>query len=101
MTWVDATAAGLPDQTLVAVTSGTVTAAVARADGAWFAVDVWCTHDECPLSDGWVEGRAIRCACHGALFDLATGMPLEGPTEDAVSTYATRVVGDRVEVDVP
>ena len=101
MTWVDATAAALPDETLISVTSGAVTAVVARVEGAWLAVDSWCTHDECPLSDGWVEGRAVRCACHGALFDLETGVPLEGPAEDAVATYPTRIAGDRVEVDIP
>jgi nitrite reductase/ring-hydroxylating ferredoxin subunit len=101
MTWIDATAAGLPDETLVSVSSGPVTVAVARVEGAWYAVDTWCTHDECPLSDGWVEGRAVRCACHGALFDLTTGVVLEGPAESAIATYATRVEGDRVEVELP
>jgi 3-phenylpropionate/trans-cinnamate dioxygenase ferredoxin component len=101
MTWVDATAAGLPDGTLVAVNSGAVTAVLARAEGAWHAVDSWCTHAECPLSDGWVEGSAVRCACHGALFDLASGAPLEGPADEPVAIYPTRVVGDRVEVDLP
>lgn len=101
MTWIDATAAGLPDGTMVAVSSGAVTAVLARAAGAWHAVDSWCTHAECPLSDGWVEGGAVRCACHGALFDLATGTPLEGPADEPVAIYPTRVVGDRVEVDLP
>jgi nitrite reductase/ring-hydroxylating ferredoxin subunit len=48
-----------------------------------------------------VEREAIRCACHGSLFDLATGAPLEGPADEAVRTYPTRVVGERVEIDVP
>jgi 3-phenylpropionate/trans-cinnamate dioxygenase ferredoxin subunit len=59
-----------------------------------------CTHAECPLSDGWVEERAIRCACHGALFDLVTGEPLEGPAEEPVRVFATRVSGGRVEIDL-
>jgi 3-phenylpropionate/trans-cinnamate dioxygenase ferredoxin component len=101
MTWIDATAAGLQDGTLVAVNSGAVTAVLARAEGAWHAVDSWCTHAECPLSDGWVEGSALRCACHGALFDLASGAPLEGPADEPVTTYPTRVVAGRVEVDLP
>lgn len=101
MTWVDATAASLPDGTLVSVTSGSVTAAVARVAGTWLAIDAWCTHEECPLSDGWVEGSAVRCACHGALFDLETGAPLEGPAMTPVAVYPTRVVDGRVEVEVP
>lgn len=101
MSWVDAAAAGLPDGTLVSVNSASVTAVVARAAGVWHAVDSWCTHAECPLSDGWIEGSAVRCACHGALFDLASGAPLEGPADESVATYPTRVVGGRVEVDLP
>ena len=102
MTWVDATSAALPGGTLVSVTDGSTTAAVAHAEaGRWHALDAWCTHAECPLTDGWVEGDAIRCACHAALFDLATGEALEGPTEEPVPVYPTRIVEGRVEVDLP
>ena len=74
--------------------------ALARVGGAWHAVETWCTHAECPLSDGWVEGGAIRCACHGSLFDLATGDVLEGPAEEPVRVFPTRVAGDRVEIEL-
>ncbi len=100
MTWVDAADASLPDETVVAVDAAGTTVALARVDGAWHAVETWCTHAECPLSDGWVEGAAIRCACHGSLFDLATGAVLEGPAEAPVRVFATRVAGSRVEIDV-
>ena len=72
----------------------------ARVDGAWYALEAWCTHAECPLTDGWVEGVAIRCPCHGSLFDLVSGAPLEGPADEPVRGYRTRVVGDRVEVEM-
>lgn len=101
MTWVDATSAALPDGTLVALSAGGELVAVGRADGAWHALDGWCTHDECPLTDGWLEDAALRCACHAALFDLATGAPLEGPADDPVRVYPTRVVDGRVEVELP
>lgn len=101
MTWVDATSASLPDGTLVSVVHGSALVAVARAAGEWLAVDGWCTHQECPLGDGWVEERALRCACHAALFDLATGEALEGPATEPVAVYRTRVNADRVEVELP
>jgi nitrite reductase/ring-hydroxylating ferredoxin subunit len=101
MSWVHGANAALPDETVVRVDDGVTTAALARVDDSWFALDVWCTHDECPLTDGWVEERALRCACHGALFDLATGEPLEGPAEEPVRTYPTRIVDGRVEVELP
>lgn len=101
MTWVDAASASLPDGTVVGAATGDVRLALARVDGAWHAVETWCTHADCPLSDGWVEGAAIRCACHGSLFDLVTGEPLEGPAVEPVRVFPTRVAGDRVEVELP
>jgi 3-phenylpropionate/trans-cinnamate dioxygenase ferredoxin subunit len=100
MTWVDAADALLPDGTVVGSSAGEMLIAIARVDGAWYAVDAWCTHAECPLTDGWVEGRAIRCACHASLFDLATGEVLDGPAEEPVRTYATRVAAGRVEIEL-
>ena len=101
MTWVDAADASLPDETVLAVEAGGTLVALARVEGAWHALEAWCTHAECPLSDGWVEGAAIRCPCHGSLFALASGEPLEGPADEPVRAFATRIVAGRVEVDVP
>jgi 3-phenylpropionate/trans-cinnamate dioxygenase ferredoxin component len=101
MTWVHAADASLPDETVTGATIGGTLVALARVEGAWHAVEAWCTHAECPLTDGWVEGSGIRCACHGSLFDLLTGEPLEGPADEPVRTFATRVVLDRVEVELP
>jgi nitrite reductase/ring-hydroxylating ferredoxin subunit len=100
MTWVDAADALLPDGTVVGAHVPDTLVALARVEGTWYAVEAWCTHAECPLTDGWVEARAIRCPCHASLFDLATGAVLEGPAEDPVRTYPTRVVGGRVELEL-
>ena len=100
MTWIDAADASLPDETVVAVDAGGIAVALARVDGDWYAVETWCTHAECPLSDGWIEGAAIRCPCHGSLFDLATGDVLEGPADEPVRVFPTRVAGVRVEIGV-
>lgn len=99
MTWVELADASLPDETLIDATVGDARIVLARAEGAWHAVETWCTHAECLLSDGWVEGAAIRCPCHGSLFDLATGEALEGPAVEPVRTFPTRVTAGRVEVD--
>jgi nitrite reductase/ring-hydroxylating ferredoxin subunit len=98
MTWIDAGDASLPDGTVVAADAGDTEVALARVDGAWHAVETWCTHAECPLSDGWVEGAAIRCPCHGSLFALASGDVLEGPAEEPVRVFPTRIADGRVEI---
>ena len=101
MTWVDAADASLPDESVLAFEAAGTAIALARVDGAWHAVETWCTHAECPLSDGWVEDAAIRCACHGSLFDLVTGDPLEGPAEEPVQVFPTRAMDGRVEIELP
>jgi nitrite reductase/ring-hydroxylating ferredoxin subunit len=101
MTWVDAADASLPDESVLAVDAGGTAVALAKADGFWHAVETWCTHAECPLSDGWVEGAAIRCPCHGSLFDLTTGDVLEGPAEEPVRVFPIRVAGGRVQIELP
>lgn len=100
MSWVDGASAALPDGTLLGVEAGGTLVALARVAGQWHAVEAWCSHAECPLSDGWLEGRSVRCACHGSLFDLETGAPLEGPAVEPVRTFPTRVVGGRVALEV-
>jgi nitrite reductase/ring-hydroxylating ferredoxin subunit len=100
MTWVDVADASLPDENVLAVDAGAASIALAKVDGSWHAVETWCTHAECLLADGWVEGAAIRCPCHGSLFDLATGEVVEGPADEPVRVFATRVAGGRVEIEV-
>ena len=100
MTWVDAADASLPDESVLGVEAGGTLLALARAGAGWHAVEAWCTHAECPLSDGWVEGTSIRCPCHGSLFDLETGEALDGPAEEPVRVFPTRVLDGRVEIDI-
>lgn len=100
MTWVDLGPQDDADE-LREVQVGARHVGLARFERAWFAFDPWCPHAECPLTDGWLEGRAVRCACHGGLFDLETGVALDGPTPDPLQLFATRVVDGRLEVDLP
>jgi nitrite reductase/ring-hydroxylating ferredoxin subunit len=52
MTWVDAADASLPDESVAGAKVGGTLVALARVEGAWHAVEAWCTHAECPLTDG-------------------------------------------------
>ena len=69
------------------------------ADG-FHAIDDTCTHDDGPLADGWLEGRAIECPRHGARFDVATGKVLCLPAAVPINAYEVRVQGDAVQVNV-
>jgi 3-phenylpropionate/trans-cinnamate dioxygenase ferredoxin component len=96
--WVSVGAAeGWP--ALRAVTVGEAEIALARLDdGSWAAFDDACTHEECPLSDGDLEGDRITCYCHSSAFDVRTGEVLDGPAEDPLHVYEVRVIDGDLQV---
>jgi 3-phenylpropionate/trans-cinnamate dioxygenase ferredoxin subunit len=49
--------------------------AVFNTDGEVYATDDTCTHQDPPLSDGWLEGCLIERPSHAAAFGLRTGVP--------------------------
>ena len=100
MSWVDLGAADLADGELRDAVVGDLHLGVTRAGDTWHAFEVWCTHAECPLTDGWLEGSAVRCACHGALFDLESGLPLDGPAEEPIRVFEAREVEGRIEAQL-
>jgi 3-phenylpropionate/trans-cinnamate dioxygenase ferredoxin subunit len=66
----------------------------------FFAVDDTCTHDDGPLADGWLDGTAIECPRHGARFDVTTGQVLCLPAAVPIRSYAVRVDGDDIKVNM-
>jgi nitrite reductase/ring-hydroxylating ferredoxin subunit len=46
---------------------------VYRLEDGWFATADMCTHEDCSLSEGDMEGDEIVCWCHGGAFDIRTG----------------------------
>jgi nitrite reductase/ring-hydroxylating ferredoxin subunit len=93
--------ADLVDGELREATVGGLSLVVACVEGRYVAFETWCSHEECPLSDGWLEGDAIRCACHGALFSLTDGAALEGPALDPIVVVGASVTADgRVIADI-
>lgn len=64
--------------------------AVARSGGQVYAIHNLCTHLACHLASGKVEGKCITCLCHGSMFDLETGVPVNPPATRAVRTFPVR-----------
>jgi len=64
---------------------GELRLAVCRVEGAFYAVEDVCTHDDGPLGEGCLRGHEIECPRHGARFDVRTGavtrMPAAAPVE--------------------
>jgi naphthalene 1,2-dioxygenase system ferredoxin subunit len=68
-----------------------------RVGTAVYALHNWCTHADARLSEGTLEGCELQCPLHGGRFDVRDGKPLCEPVEEAVRTYAVRVVGGDIE----
>ena len=74
--------------------------AIANADGRFYAFDDTCTHEECSLGEGCLEGTVITCPCHLAQFDITSGAVVAPPAPRPVQTYVVRLVNGQLVVDV-
>jgi nitrite reductase/ring-hydroxylating ferredoxin subunit/uncharacterized membrane protein len=63
-----------------------------------YAIAERCSHLGGPLSEGKLEGRAVRCPWHGSCFSLEDGRVLEGPSVHAQPVLEVRVRDGQIEV---
>jgi len=52
------------------------------------------------LAEGKIEGDEVICPWHGSPFNVKTGAVLELPARHGVRSFAVRVTGDDVEVEI-
>jgi nitrite reductase/ring-hydroxylating ferredoxin subunit len=74
--------------------------AVANVGGSFHAFGNTCTHRQCFLALGVLEGTIVTCPCHGSQFDVTTGEVLRGPALEPVRSYPTRVDDGALQVDI-
>jgi nitrite reductase/ring-hydroxylating ferredoxin subunit len=74
--------------------------AIFNVDGRFFVTDDTCTHGQASLCDGVLEGMVVECPFHAGTFDVSTGEALSYPATDPLRTYAVRIDGDAVVVDL-
>lgn len=80
---------------------GDRTIAVFRVGSSFYAIDDTCTHGQASLSEGYVEGEEVECPLHQGRFHLPTGRPACQPVTEPVRTYAVRVAGGEIYVELP
>jgi 3-phenylpropionate/trans-cinnamate dioxygenase ferredoxin subunit len=85
----------IPEGGVVIVQSGSLFVGVYRIDGAYYAIEDRCSHDDGPLCEGEREGFDVVCPRHGARFDLRSGKVLSLPATEDVEAFPV-VVRDGV-----
>lgn len=74
--------------------------AIANADGRFYAFDDTCTHKQCSLAEGFIDGTTVTCACHGAQFDVRNGAVVAPPAPTPVKTYPLDIRDGQIVVEV-
>ncbi len=101
MAWTAATrVSAFGDRHVVGVVCDGHRVAVYRLNGEYFATSDICPHAGAALSAGCVVEHYIECPVHYALFDIRTGAADGAVTPRDVRTYATRLEGDEILVDL-
>ena len=74
--------------------------AVANVDGEFYAFGDTCTHMQCSLADGDLEGTTVTCACHQSEFDVTSGDVLNGPATEPVDSFEVSTEGGELKIRV-
>lgn len=95
-----ASSAEVAEGDLAAFDVGGERVAIANVGGAFHAFGDTCTHLQCSLAEGELEGTVVTCPCHGSQFDVTSGAVLRGPAQEPVRSYAARVENDALRVEI-
>src|SRR5262249_58862673 len=82
-----ASLAALREGSVLGVDVEGTTIALYRLGGEVHATDGICTHALALLADGFVDGDAIECPLHQAVFDIRTGEVLRCPAHEPLKVY--------------
>ncbi len=98
--WVKVGSAGeVADGEVTAYSVGDRTVAIANVGGDLHGFDDICTHQQCSLSEGELDGMVIECPCHGSQFDVTTGEVVNGPAAEPVDVFEVREEGGELQVE--
>ncbi len=74
--------------------------ALFNVDGTFYAIDNTCTHVGGPLGEGALVDDTVSCPWHGAVFNVKTGACTGGPAASDVKSFAVKVEGDDVLIEL-
>lgn len=90
----------LPPGSVKVVHHGDTAIAVFNCDGALYAIEDRCTHDDGTLAEGEFDCDecVVTCPRHGAEFDVRTGRALTLPAYIPVDTFPVEICDGRVRI---
>jgi len=92
----------LPPGEMKLVDAGSFRVGVYNCDGALYAIEDRCSHDDGPVALGaWDdENCTVICPRHGARFDIPTGQAMTMPAVHATASHEVRIEGEDVLVRI-
>ena len=96
----------IDDNSMKAVTVKGTPLLIANINGKIYATDLYCTHEQTDLSEGFIEKCNVICPAHFASFDLRTGHVVSGPEDessaiDNLKSYHTKIENGIIMVELP
>ncbi len=73
---------------------------LANVDGTIYALEDQCSHQELPLSDGYLEDDQVECIYHGARFSVCSGAARALPGIKPVATFSVDIRDGDIYVQV-
>jgi len=68
-------------------------------EGTYYAIGNKCTHMQCTLTNGQLNGDVVQCPCHGSKFNVKSGKVVGGPAAFPEPKYEVKVEGDKILVN--
>ena len=77
---------------------------IASINNNIYITDLYCTHEQTSLEEGFIDKCHVVCSNHFAEFDPKTGKAVAGPEgeEDSIKdlkSYRTKIENDTITVD--
>lgn len=73
---------------------------VRSPEGAFYAMDGHCSHEQVHLAAGIVDGHIIECPKHFGTFDYRSGEALALPVCIDLRSYEVKLEGDTVFIKI-
>ena len=92
--------ADVPPGTMRPVEVGETKLMIVNVEGALYAINRTCTHEDADLSTGFLIGSVVTCPLHLSRFDVKTGGVENPPATLPLPTYKLKVEGTSVYVQM-